>query len=102
LGETFAWGSEGEAQATDMPALASACTFGEAVSGGEILGGFSKRLPGYGDLPAKVLFSACSLKAVVLFGSLAKEDNCVLKHFMVPFCSPEFCLTTTMIPCERY
>lgn len=50
----------------------------------------------------RVLFSACPLEAVVLFGSLANKNNCVLKHFMVPFCSPEFFSLTPVIPYEKY
>lgn len=62
---------------------------------------FPKCLPGYWHLPAKVLFSACTLKAVVLFGSLANKDNSVLMHFLVPLCSPEFLFNNYCNPTRK-
>lgn len=59
-------------------------------------------LPGHLNLSTNVLLSSCTLKAVMLFRSLAKEENCILKNLMVPFCSPEFCWINPVILHKRY
>lgn len=101
FGRDLCLGKRRRGTACGHPALAPACASGEVDERGRDLAWVFQE-PSRRCLRRESVFSACPLEAVVLSGSLANKENCVLKCFMVPFCSPEFFSLPTVIPYEKY